>query len=1335
MYRNILIFLICLFMPVFVRATVKSYMITNWDGLSNANPTCVVQDGNGLLWIGTWDGLNVYDGHDFKVYKHNPDIENSLSESVVWQIDNEGDRYVWAATDYGVNRIDVKKNTIRRFYLGYDEAQPSERKAFSVAVSDSGTVFASANGSCLAYYDKEKDQMVLFNAPMMNAMDVSKISCLGENHLIVLLSSGDLFNLEYFVDESGMVDILKSEKLPIGARAISIYDCHENIYVATDNRKLMLLDNESGQISNIIDLPSSDVVSAVEKLPDGSIIVAFKTFKVYRIKDGAAARYAPLDGKNVAFLFYGSQDILWAAIDDKGLEAIYKDEVNIGRLLSSELFGESSGQISKMSEDSHGNIYVASQGNGIYSLQKDGAKHFFNMSNGLRNNRVTSISKFYGSKVFIGNDAGIDVLDIDSGTISPLSNPNNDDAFSYCIFVDEAHSCLWVGFFGNGLMKYEIEPHGNSFRVVSETHYLSDPDDSTSLSNNTVMCVKPAGKGRLWVGTLGGGLNLLDISTGRFTHFTHNKYANSLSNSSILDILDDQKNSCLWVGTSYGLNKCTFNKDGSMSVRNYFKADGLLDDTVHGMLIDDNDRLWFSSNKGLSYLNVKTEKICNFIGRNYLQNMEFSNGSCLRSSNGMMYFGGMDGINYFDPRTIQLTTYAPDIHFSRFMVRQRQLDDFLSSPVLKLRHDENFFTISFSAIDFINNDNSEYTYILEGFDTTWVDNGTSNNAVFTNVPPGKYTFKVKIKNVDYASEAKAPASLSILIMRPWWKTFWAYLFYILAILCLILLSIREAKLVIKRREARQKAEQEIRHQEETYEAKLRFFTNITHEFGTPLTLISSAEEQLHENESLSPKSSKYLDIIKNSADRMQRLISEILEFRKVDTGNYVPEYSKFDMCAMLSNIVDNFSELQDEQGISLTVDKPKAPLMIVSDHKSIEKIIYNLLSNAFKYTPIGGDILVSLYDDGKTHLIVRNSGHGISSEKLDSVFDRFVILDKIEMQAKRGKISRTGIGLALTKSLVDMLQGSIKVDSVVNEYTEFSVVLPHLDESLVESEAPEIQQDAVSVPDIHKEEDEITERYSGKEDGKKVMIVDDEASIRDLVGDILGDEYRVIKAKDGLDAMEVMKHERPDLVITDLSMPEMDGTSLIKNMKDNDFTKYISVIILTFNAGEEDQVRGYQLGVDAFISKPFTPKHLKAVVGSVLGNQTLMREFYNSSISSKDVFQSKVINAEDKDFMLRLTKIVDDNISDENLSLDFLCSQMAVSRIQLYRKLKDITGSSPTVFIRNVRLEKAAHLLQTTNMTVMEIMFKCGFSNRAYFYREFSKKYNMTPKNYKKATE
>lgn len=1035
-----------------------------------------------------------------------------------------------------------------------------------------------------------------------------------------------------------------------------------------------------------------------------------------------------MPGINILSLYAGSQDILWVGSDGQGIIGIYDDGIAFNKVANSRMFDGKSCPVRSFYRDGGGNMYVGTKGNGICMLRPDGTRGgSFDVAGGLGNNFVYSLAGGYADDMFIGHDgAGLDVLTFSTGSISAVK-PAAGAYFGsvYAILRDTRNDCLWLGTNGYGLIGLRLCMSGGSYEVVRQEVYVNDKEDDTSLSNNTVFSIVPAGDGKLWVGTRGGGLNLFDIRSGKFDHYTVSSGDYPISSNDILSLYVS-RDSTLWIGTSYGLNRLCRDDKGNSGFRWYVEKDGLPNNTIHGILEDESGYLWLSTNKGLSRLNPGDDEIINYYNNEELQSYEFSDGAYYRCDDGKMYFGGVDGFNWFDPRDIHVRTYAPTVLLNDFYIKQEPMPGFRADRQIVLTHNENFFSIQFSALEYVRNNNCEYAYILKGFNNDWVHVGTDNTAVFTNVPPGTYEFCVRCTNGDKIWSGET-ATLLIRIRPPWWNTVWAYLVYLLlGVVMLYIVWFIVNERIEQRRQLLMESLSK-RRQSDSYEAKLRFFISIAHEFCTPLTLIYGSGEQLLNSYSLAPDVARHLRIIKNNADRMQHLIGELMEFRRVETGNYAPRYSMVNVTELISTIVDNFNEMNEQRRIDLRVLLPEQEVVIVSDMEALEKILYNLISNAYKYTPPEGYVKVELATAPRmTTVRVTNSGKGIKPGDIDRIFNRFEILDNIERRANEGKIVRNGIGLALAKDLAGMMSGNITVASEPGEYTTFTLSLPEVGQELIT--LPEQKGVHGNPPPAGGDEEPGPAARPREADGGIILVVDDEKQIRDLISEILAGEYTVVQAADGTEAIEILKHKRPDLIISDISMPNMDGLELLKYVKSNEITKYIPFVFLTFKTDVEHEIHGYEMGGEAYIPKPFHPKHLQAVVHRILNNRVSLRNYYNSVLSSSDVYEGNTIDADDKKFIVQLAGIIEQNITDENLSLNFLCEKMYVSRMGLYRKIKEITQMTPSEYIRSVKINHATHLLKTTNMTVQEIMFCSGFNNKSYFYREFAKIYHMSPK-------
>lgn len=1322
-------------------AAMRCNVLSNDSGLSNSSVTCIYQDSLNVMWFGTWDGLNRYDGSDFRVYKFEPDNPNTISDNVIRRIVEERAGVLWVATDYGINRIDVARDRIERFYPGYETSGPVGERSFSVAATPDGEVFCASLGWGVARYDSGTGKLVALNIPHFNSSEVRTLCAPGRGRLLLHTVSGDLAEVRR-ISGSGSSEAVETRRLLPGRQVVALFETPRTIYVATADAALLAYDRATGSLSERLRLPASSKggLCAVAEYPDGRLACAFDGSDT-RIYDPQTGSFSPMEGLSgipVLSLCFGSQEILWAGSDGRGVLCLYRDDIEFNRVENSRMFGDKSAPVRSFFENDRGDMYVATKGNGIYVLRADGsAGGTYDRSNGLGNASVYALAAGYGDDLFIGHDGvGLDVLSFATGRITALEPlPGTRFGSVYAIRRDSVNGRLWLGTNGYGLVGLRLRAAGDGrYEILEQRIYVNDKDDAASLSNNNVFAIAPAGGGRLWIGTRGGGLNLFDPATGRFEAHTTSTDAHPISSNDVLSLYVS-RDSTLWIGTGYGLNRLIRAEDGSLSFRRYTEKEGLPNNTVHGILEDDAGDLWLSTNKGLAKLDPATGQVVSYYRFKALQSNEFSDGAYYRTPSGEMCFGGVDGFNRFDPGDIHMRDYVPRVLLRSFAVRQKPLADFSPGEEITLSYNENFFSVSFSALEYIRNESCEYAYILRGFDDDWVYNGTDNTAVYTNVPPGNYEFAVRATNGDKVWGDRE-TTLRIRVRPPWWNTTLAYVAYLLLIAGAVYAVYFIANERIEQRRHLLIESMNRTQQRESYEAKLRFFTSIAHEFCTPLTLIYGSGEQLLGNYSLAPEVVRHVRIIRNNAARMQRLIGELMDFRRADTGNYEPRYAEVDAAELLSSIVDNFNEVNEQRRIDLRVALPGAGAVIVSDRDALEKILCNLVSNAYKYTPAGGWIEVALETDAaRTLFRISNSGKGIKPEDIGNVFNRFEILDNLERSASEGRVMRNGIGLALAKSLAEALGGMLSVVSDPGSSTTFTLSLPVVGRERISAGEPQrTDSGPVAGAGLSEDEDEAAAAPSSPGEAT-ILVVDDERQMRDLVAEILGASYTVLQAADGEEAIEILKRRRPDLILSDINMPHLDGLGLLRYLKQNEITRYIPFVFLAFKTDVEQEIHGYELGGDGYISKPFHPKHLQAVVQQILTNRRSLRSYYNSAISTADVYEGNTIDADDKKFIVQLTRIIEENLTDENLSLNFLCDKMCVSRMSLYRKIKEITQLTPSEYIRKVKLRHATHLLRTTGMTIQEVMFCSGFNNKSYFYREFAKEYRMSPREMREKGE
>ncbi len=1322
-----------LFSPI-CGAYVKEVYFGTAEGLSNSSVTCLFQDSEQMLWIGTWDGLNMYDGHRFKTWKFDPGNPHTLSNNIIRNIVEEKEGIIWIATDHGINRMDIRGGTVQRFYPGHESRMPNVEESFDVAVTQKGTVFCSSVGWGLSWYDPATEQLVSLNIPEFNTSWIKRIYTWNGADLLIQTQTGELF-VAGFDAEDGAVTMKTADPLSQVPVALSISQSKAGLVIVSSDYDVWCKKPEREGLIYVGSLNDREEVRAATLSDSGRVYIALGRSGICSMSIGEDT-FLPENlagGTDILSMCCGTQDILWVGSDGKGLVECFNSGLAFNRTPVEDIFPGRSRPVRTFWEDEDGTLYIGSKGSGIVRCFPDGKRSYLGTDQGLSDNAVYCISHgLYPGHIVIGSDGdGVDLFFPATNRVSHLDPASGTSwRYVYALCPDPDRDCLWIGTNGFGLVKVRYSLSGNKVSLVEQRIYSNISDDSSSLSSNIIFSVVPSGDGRIWVGTRGGGLDLFDPETGKSRRFFSGEY--SLVNNDILCMYMDP-DSTLWIGTSYGLSSLRKEDVAAGEFRSFTESDGLANNTIHGILGDDEGRIWLSTTRGISRFDPSDNSFVNYFNYEELQSDEFSDGACFRGSDGSFFFGGVGGYNRFRQEDINLRDYRPDIIFDELSVKQRPAEVLVPGNGVVLRHDENFFSIRFFARDFIRGGNCEYSYKLNGFDDRWNYAGTNGLASFTNVPSGKYELMVRCTNGDKVWNDEI-FSLPVRIRAHWSATPWAYLTYCLALILFGLLALRILKERMRQRELLLLESMKNRQQKDTYEAKLDFFTSISHEFSTPLTLIYGSGEYLQEKYSLSPDVQRHVSIIRNNAARMQRLVGDLLDFRKADTGNYVPQYGKVDLTSFISQVADNFIEVAQEDGIRFSLELPPYPVEVISDKEALEKILYNLISNALKYTPIGGVVqLVSTHEEDKDVVKVINSGKGIKPEDLPKVFNRYEILGKLEKQMKKGKIRRNGIGLALAKSLAKALSGDITVESVPEQSTTFTLTLPRIvSEEAVQEAGPALGQS----PQLH--EVEIPETVGPSveaqdldyDDRKLILMVDDERQICDLVSEILTNAgWKVVSANNGEEAVDILKNYRPDLIISDIVMPKMDGLELIRYVKGNEVTSQIPFIFLTFKDDVDFNIQGRDIGADAYLQKPFHPKLLVSVVRQILSSRVSLKNYYDSVASSTDVYDGRKMDANDKAFLVNLTKKIESKISDTELSLEDLCSEIGISRSNMYRKLKELTGMSPSQFVNSVKVRHAAHQLRTTRKTVQEIMYESGYNHKSHFYREFYKIFGMTPKD------
>ena len=1326
--------------------------LTNNDGLSNSSINTINQDSSGLLWFGTWDGLNVYNSREFKVFKPDPGNTQSISNNIIRDIVQEQKDIQWIATDRGINRLDSRKNTFERFFTDNSNQTIFTENSFFIARNSTNRMFAAIYDQGVFFFNAKTHKFHHLNA--VKNYRIRKIFFDVDDNLWLYTEERMLFKIVFKKgkSESPVVGNVIQFQLLKNIKSV-FYHSNNEIWMQTFDDRIFSYRISEGILSESISgNQNTGTIRAIAFMDTYQLWGTSNGLYLYDLKIKSIEIILP--NVPVLSLFAGTQQIIWVGTDAQGIFQLSpsREKFHTYSEDNISMFGNSS--VRTFFEDRNLTLWVGTKGNGIYTFNSTVDKpataytQHFTTANGLLNNSVFTIVEGHGNEYWIGTDGqGINYYDTKTKKIQTLSfNESLQKKINlssvYSILPD-GNNTLWVGTSGYGMYKLEIDRSTRPYSIKNFTQYIYNTNLSSSLSNNIVYSIIRDDATHLWIGTRGGGLNRFNCLNGKFQNYRYSSEGTGfISSDDILCLFKDSRGT-LWAGTSMGLNKLLRFEKGRPLFERFTEKEGMPNNTIHGILEDKEHNLWLSTNKGLAKLihDQSTYRIVSYFKKDGLQNNEFSDGAFYNSpTTHQFYFGGISGFNVFNPLEISHSNYMPSLRLDAFFVDniERNITEYSTvkqnREILTLSYRNKSFSFRFIPLDYLSGTKCEISYMLEGYQKEWIQLGTSNTIVFTNLPEGNYLLKVRCSNADKIW-SKQYFTLPIRMLPPWWASPIAYLIYTLLFLGLFTIVRRFIKDQLKTKNNILLKDLEKQKIEEIHQAKLRFFTNIAHEFSNSLTLIYGPCEQLLRTHLSDDYTRTYVNIIKSNSERMQTLIQQLIDFRKAETGHLKLDIEKVDIPELVKFVVDNFMEILEEKKILLSLKFIPPNIVWQTDRDSIEKIIFNLVSNAVKYTPENENINVQAEIKENALLItVTNTGVGIKPVYQQTIFDRFEVLERFEMQLSKGIETRNGIGLALCKNIVEVLQGTINVDSDGETFTSFRVSLP--EQSIDEKAGHKAHETfVISTPteEINREELEEKNRFSIPDTQKEgmVLVIDDESEIRDMLSDFLSTRYEVAQAANGKEALELMRIRMPLLIICDIIMPVMDGVEFIKIMKEQELTRHIPIILLSSKGSVENQIEGLETGADAYLSKPFHPRHLEAQVDSLLHRNKAVLDYSESTYAALEQYEGKLIHKEDKELMLNITRIIHQQMDNETLSLDLIAAELALSKMQLYRKIKELIGQTPTEYIRSIRLKQSEKLLKTTNKTVQEIMYICGFNNKAYFYREFSKKYHLTPKEYR----
>ncbi len=1311
----------------------------NNDGLSNSSINDLFQDSDGRMWIATWDGLNSYNGKQVETFRPDAGNPTSISYHVVRTITEDKEGYLWIATDFGLNRMNRSNKTFVPYYFGYPQRGMLRENSFICTIDTFGGVWAGIFKSGLYHYNHQTKEFDKIEVWGVNSHQITQLVADVQNHL--WLSTGNEELTIITLNDSGSYSSSEKIKLSSPVRKL-LFDGKNHVWGQLQNGEYIWINSQTKSIEPLpIHIKSEFTFQDIVYSNQCYYIATSGGLFIYSHGLGTIAH--EFSHLSLFSLLFGNDKILWLGSDSQGVFRVINQQKPFYSLTGEDVLGLKNHPVRAIQVIDK-NIYLGTKGGGLLQIpakEKENdniiEKHF-SQTHGLLNTSILSLANDLGKGIFIGTDGvGLFYRQLESEKILTLDK--SPELKSIYALLPQSDSVLWVGTSGNGLFHITLRRDRKSQIpfIQKIKRYTYQSQNKAGINNNIIYSLCIESDSLLWIATRGGGLNCLNLHTHQFTAYLHSNIdPQSLSNNDVIALLLSE-NKTLWIGTGGGLNQRIMNKNNEYEFVRFTEQNGIPNATIHALQEDMNHRIWASTNKGLFRLNPQTQEFNFYDYQDGLQSNEFSDGASFSLHQGKrLFFGGINGITLFYPEAIETQKELPRFQLDEILVNNQPLQTSIAlNQHYTFNHQSQYLSFRFSIFDYISNPKCKISYKLSGGvsltpkSNEWIDL-SSREIILSNLSSGDYTLKIRYSNSDNIWSV-APIIITFTILSPWWLTPFAIIGYILLSLGItywIILSLRNRLKLAHRLQLETFEKKKL---EDIHQAKLRFFTNIAHEFSNSITLIYGPSERLLAEDGLNDKTRSYLSVIRNSARRMQSLIQQLMEFRKAETGHLALHYERVDVPELIRYTADNFLDQIAQKGIVFTVEnKCKNIDFWISDRDALEKIIFNLLSNACKYTEENGHISITITIDSSGELVLtcKNSGEGIAPENIKLIFNRFKVLDSIANPFSKNNLPRNGIGLALCQSLTTLLKGSITAESEEGKFTVFIVRLPSLDESLLQS-STSIQKN-LTTPGRN-----LPAYSSFQQEGRKikVLIVDDDADIRFFIHETLSTQFEVIEAQNGEEALEQVKTRRPQIIVTDILMPLLNGIELVKQLKNNATTKHIPIIILSSKVSIEDQLQGLSVGAVNYLNKPFHPDLLIASINSLIGSVASTLEYSTSPQSNKIMYGEKELDKEDYDFISQTLAILSRNLDNDEYNQDMLARELSITKVQFYRRIKRITGRTPSDFIRHYRFTQVERLLVTTTRTIQEIMYDCGFRNKAYFFREFAKIYNVTPKEYRQS--
>lgn len=1327
----------------------------------------IAQDRFGVMWMGTnGGGLYKYDGINYVSYEQDSKHSNSINSNLIYIIYVDSKNRLWVGTDEGLCLYNRNLDTFENIDLRKKNQKETVISVKSIIEDNNGNIFLGTFNNGLLKLNVKSREITSLKLDTPNTANYLINSLVKDKKGTIYLGTNSGLKVVDSVKNEVKKVIIDTDNSLLSGNIISMFfDSKQKLWIGNGFKGLVKADLYSKvkqavsysitkkRIMSILAPDAETILCATEN--DGLISVDNEG-RVQKKYVNSKYDNRSLGSNSVWSLFLDKENRIWLGYYNKGLGIFDRINSKIRGIESLPGNPQSlqTNCVTGIAKDHEGQLWISMEGGGVdvYNPQTKNFKHITKSDSrfysGLTNDNITKVLIDKKQNIWLSSwNEGIFFLKKGSRNFINYNTKNTPDLASDNIMSisEDSRGVIWIGTFSKGLHYYT--PSDGRFHQCKQKIFYAN-----GLVNLDIRKVLVDADDDIWIGSTTG---LYKVSTKDFVSFSvtsmRDKMSKKLKNHKsihTINTLYQAKNKEIWIGTD-GAGLFSYNKK-TADLKWYSNFKGLYEKSISSIIESNDGNIWLSGKKGISCLDLKSKTTINYSTYDGLLGNDFNNNSVLKDETGILYFGGYEGLNYFNPSNLVKSNKQLPVYFTDLKLFNKSVGPLeKNSPLIKviaqtkkilLKHDQSVFTIDFIGINYSFPARNEFAYYLEGFEDSWNYVGSKRSATYTNLAPGKYVFKLKASEKNGVWSQK-PLELKIEILPPWWKTSFAYLFYSLLMLAAIYFGNQYYQNRFKQKQMIEFEKKKAVQIEKLNDKKLQFFTNISHEFRTPLTLILNPLADIIKNNTLDLPGSvlNKLQTIQKSSDRLSRLINELMDFNQLQFTKMPLKVQLIEIVGFTKEIVSYFDEEAYSRGIQLQFESEQTALKDWVDPKMFEKIIFNVISNAFKVTPDNGRISIKIVVNEKPvhfslislvnpkpsfEVIVEDTGAGLDKKDIKRIFDRFYQVNNLN----KAYYGSTGIGLEVVRGFVELHKGIIEVKSKLGVGTTFKLLFPIGKEFFNENEIVLVEfkkekkisfrPNIETTPELPQEDPEKQDRtYT-------ILIVEDNVELRNYLKNELKKEYKVITAENGQVGLELALEKLPDLILTDVIMPVMSGLELCAAIKTDLKTSHIPLMMLSAKALVKDRLEGIDSGADMYLSKPFDMDILRSSLVQLLKSRQIMFNKLYNGLTPKAKEKTTTL---DNEFIKNVLNYINENISEYDLSVEVLASKVFLSRSQLYRKIKTLTGISVNEFIRNVRLEKAKQLIELGNDNITEISIKVGFNSPSYFTKCYRDKFGFLP--------